>query len=176
MSSIKNLTKVLSIPTAVLLLAGCGGGETKSNTPNPQASELVQSDAPAITTGFGSPLDLGNGINITLTEPEHFTPGKFASNWVKGQVANKFSVTIKNGGSGELDPATIVIASNAGGKNCVDVLDGDNNINGQPTDMIAANASITFGFAVACDAKVGDPLNLTVSIKDKLIAVNGKLK
>lgn len=172
----KDSIKFLAVPFSLLLITACGGGSEKSSTPTPKASETVQSQAPAITTGFGSPLDLGSGVNITLSEPEHFAPGKFASNWVKGQVANKFSVTIKNSGTAELDPATIVIASNAGGKNCVDVLDGDNNVNGQPTDMIAAGGSTTFNYGVACDAKVGDPLNLTVSIKDKLIAVNGKLK
>ena len=172
----KDSIRFLAVPFSLLLITACGGGSEKSSTPTPKASETALSQAPAITTGFGSPLDLGSGVNITLSEPEHFAPGKFASNWVKGQVANKFSVTIKNSGTAELDPATIVIASNAGGKNCVDVLDGDNNVNGQPTDMIAAGGSTTFNYGVACDAKVGDPLNLTVSIKDKLIAVNGKLK
>jgi hypothetical protein len=69
-----------------------------------------------------------------------------------------------------------LITALAGNKNCVDVLDGDSNINGQPTEMLAAGAQVSFIYGLACDAKIGDPLNLSVAINDKVIAVNGKLK
>ena len=58
----------------------------------------------------------------------------------------------------------------------MDVLDGDSNINGQPSEAIAAGSQISFLYGVACDAKAGEPLNLSVAIKDKLLSVNGKLK
>lgn len=170
-----NLKFLISIPLALTMLVGCGGGDKAAQT-SESAPANQETVAPSITTSFGTPLDLGNGISVTLGEPGSFTPGKFASNWVKGQVANKFNVTIKNGGASELDPATVLITALAGNKNCVDVLDGDSNINGQPTEMLAAGAQVSFIYGLACDAKIGDPLNLSVAINDKVIAVNGKLK
>lgn len=169
------LKKLILIPLSITLLAGCGGGNNNSQS-SEQSATVQESIAPSITTSFGAPLDLGNGISVTLGEPSSFSPGKFASNWVKGLIANKFNVTIKNGGSSELDPSTVLITALAGNKNCVDVLDGDSNINGQPTEIIAAGSQVSFIYGVACDAKVGEPLNLSVAINDKVIAVNGKLK
>ena len=164
------------IPTALLVLTGCSSGSSAPTADPTGAAVPQESAAAAITAGFGSQLDLGNGITVTLDEPTAFTPGKFASNWVKGQTANKFNVTIKNGGATELDPSTVLITALAGNKNCVDVLDGDSNINGQPSEAIAAGSQISFLYGVACDAKAGEPLNLSVAINDKLLSVNGKLK
>jgi hypothetical protein len=163
---------VVALAVTSTLLTSCGGDSDEAAVSTP---ELVETQAPTVTTGFGAALDLGNGLSVTFSTPEHFTPGKYASNYTKGQLANKFSVTIKNGGTKELDPTTIVIASNAGGKNCVDVLDGDAGIEGAPADMVKAGASITFEYGVACSAKVGDPLNLSVSLGSALVAVDGKL-
>ena len=163
---------VVALAITSTLLTSCGGKAEEVAVSGP---ELVETQAPTVATGFGAPLDLGNGLSVTFSTPERFTPGKFASNYTKGQLANKFSVTINNGGTTELDPTTIIIASNAGGKNCVDVLDGDAGIEGAPSDLVKSGASITFQYGVACAAKAGEPLNLSVSLGSALVAVDGKL-
>ena len=70
----------------------------------------------------------------------------------------------------------MVIAMTSGIDTCVDILDGDNNINGAPTEPLAAGASATFTYGVGCIAKAGAPLDLTVSLNDAVVAVAGTLK
>ena len=85
-------------------------------------------------------------------------------------------VTIENKGATELDLSGISITPASGQSTCTDILDGDNNINGAPTDPIAAGSSATFSYGVGCIAKVGDPLDLSVSIGEAVVSVSGTLK
>jgi len=161
---------------ATIALAGCGKSDTGLNTTPGDASEFVENAAPTVATSFGAPLDLGADITITFQENAKFTPGAYASNYQKGMAANKFDITVQNNGSGSLDLANMVISMTSGTDTCVDILDGDNNINGAPTDPLAAGASATFTYGVGCLAKAGAPLDLTVSLNENVVAVTGTLK
>ena len=91
----KHWFKSFAVLTAsAILLTGCGGN---SEDAAPEAV-VEETQAPVATIAFGSPLELGAGLKITLSTPENFTPGKYASNFIKGQVANKFTVTEIEGG------------------------------------------------------------------------------
>ena len=157
-------------------LTGCSKGATGLNTNPGDASEFVEESEVTATTGFGAPLSLGSDVVVTFAENAPFTPGAYASNFQKGMVANKFDVTIENKGAKALDLSTIAFALASGTNTCVDILDGDNNINGAPTEPIAAGASSTFTYGVGCLAKVGGPLELSVSIGADVVAVTGTLK
>jgi hypothetical protein len=161
---------------ASISLTGCGKSDTGLNTTPGDASEFVDTAAPTVATRFGAPLDLGADITITFQENAKFTPGAYASNYQKGMTANKFDITVQNNGSNTLDLANMVISMTSGIDTCVDILDGDNNINGAPTDPLAAGASATFTYGVGCLAKAGAPLDLTVSFNEDLVAVAGTLK
>jgi predicted small lipoprotein YifL len=149
--------KSLAVLTAVafvaasLSLTACGNKAPKELP----ASELaaVEEAAPTATIGFDSPLDLGDGVSLTVSTPAAFTPTIFASNFVKGQVANVFSMNVTNGSSA----------------------DGDSGINGAPLEALAAGASTSFKYGVACDAKKGVPLNLKITYGTNVIAVDGTL-
>ena len=166
---------VLGLITAIAL-TGCAKKENGLNTNPGDASEFTEAIAPTVTTGFGAPLDLGTALTITFQENTAFTPGPFASNYQKNMVSNKFDITVENKSGEPLDLATMAIAMKSGTDTCVDILDGDNNINGAPTEPIAAGASTTFTYGVGCNAKVGGPLELSVSIGADVVAVNGTLK
>lgn len=171
----KALVRVGILATA-LLLSACGGGEDTTATESTSDQSLVtETAAPTVEGAFGAPLDLGNGVTVTISEPKGFTPGQFASNFVPGQTANIVDITVKNGGTAELDLASILYAAESGTNYCVDVLDGDNGVNGAPMDVIAAGASSTFTYAVACDAKAGDPLKLSVTLNEDVVSVEGTL-
>lgn len=161
------------VPVAalLLLLAGCGGS-SKSATPTDTASQT----AAAETSGaFDKAVALGSGVTVTVAAPTHFKPGQFATNYFAGNVANKLSITVKNDGSTPLDLSTIVIDQASGTNACVDVLDGDNGINGAPSDPVAPKTSATFAYGVGCSAKIGDPLTLTITLGSATSAVTGKL-
>jgi signal transduction histidine kinase len=98
-------------------------------------------------------------------------PTKFASNYQKPQIPNKFEVTVVNGGAKVLDLATVSIATKSGTNTCVDVLDGDNGINGAPTDTLKPGATVTFTYGIACMAKIGDPLELTASFGGSVVHI-----
>jgi hypothetical protein len=160
----------------ILSLSGCAK-ETKGLNTNPgTTSDFVSGSEVTATTGFGAPLNLGKDAVVTFAENVRFTPGTYASNFQKGMVANKFDVTIQNKGAKELDLSGISFAPSSGENTCTDILDGDNKINGAPTDPIAAGSSTTFTYGVGCNAKVGAPLNLSVSIGADVVSVKGTLK
>lgn len=162
---------------AAIALTACGGGSTEgTNVANGENQELVEVGGTDVSGNVGGEIDLGDGVTLKLSEPQSFTPGAFASNFVKGQTANLFEATITNGGSKDLDWATVsfVTTTTADGA-CPEVLDGDNNVNGQPMGSLAAGASETFKFGVACDTKPGAELNVVITVGDKTAEVKGKL-
>jgi hypothetical protein len=176
----KTNTVMRTAAVALLLvigLTGCGKEATTGLNTNPgDTSEFVDEAVVTATTGFGAPLNLGTDAVVTFAENTAFTPGAYASNYQKGMVANKFDVTIENKGTSDLDLSSIVITPASGANNCTDILDGDNNINGAPTEPIAVGSSTTFTYGLGCLAKVGDPLDLSVAIGDQVVSVTGKLK
>ena len=170
----KKLLVLLGAST--LILTACGGGSTEGTaTTNGENQDLVTNTTDA-TGAVGSDIDLGNGVVIKLSDPQHFAPTQFASNYVKGQTANLFEATVTNNGSKAVDWATVSFVStttNAGA--CPEVLDGDIGVNGQPQGSLAAGDSATFKFGVACDTKAGAELNVLISVAGKTAEVKGKL-
>jgi hypothetical protein len=166
---------VLGVISAMVISA-CGKKDSGLNTHPGDASVYTDAGAPTVTTGFGSPLNLGKDITITFQENSKFTPGEYASNYQKGMVANSFDITVLNKGSKPLDLATMAISMKSGDNTCVDILDGDNNINGAPTDPVVSGASVTFTYGVGCLAKFGAPLELGVSLGSEVVGVTGTLK
>lgn len=173
-----NVAVVISVVLiSTTALTGCAKKNVGLNSSeNENNSSLVEAEAPTATVGFGSSLDLPNGVKITFSEPVHFTPTKFASNYEKPQIPNKFEVIVVNGGTKALDLATVSISSKSGSNTCVDVLDGDNGINGAPTDMLSPGATVKFQYGIACIAKIGDPLELAASFDGSFVGVSGTLK
>ena len=174
-----NLVIALSLSAlAATALTGCAKKDVGLNNSSSAGnnSALVEAEAPTATVGFGSSLDLTNGVKLTFTEPTHFVPTKFASNYQKPQIPNKFEITVVNGGAKTVDLATVSIAAKSGTNTCVDVLDGDNGINGAPTETLKPGATVTFTYGIACMAKIGDPLELTASFDGSVVGVTGTLK
>lgn len=150
----------LGLIAVALVLTACGSGTAADTSADPTDTET---SAAATSADFGAPLDLGSGVTVTISAPATFTPGDFASNFLPGQVADLFIIDVKNSGTAPLDLSSISFAPTSGTAFCSDVLDGDNGINGAPTEPVAAGASTSFKYAIACDAKVGDPLALGIT-------------
>ena len=162
----------LGIVALALLLSACGSGSETASSDVPDATE---STTAAVAASFAAPVDLGNGVSITISEPASFTPGDFASNYLPGQTADLFTVDITNSGADALDLSTITLSAMSGANVCMDVLDGDNGINGAPTDPVAPGATSSFKYGIACDAKAGDDLAITVAVGETNIALKGAL-
>lgn len=169
----KTLTTLSVIMLAALSLTACGNKAPKE-LPAAEQSAVEEVEATA-TISFDSPLDLGDGVSLTVATPAAFTPTIFASNYLKGQVANVFSMNVTNGGTTDLDLSTLSLVVESGSAFCSEVLDGDSGINGAPLESLAAGASTSFKYGVSCDAKKGVPLNLKITFGSNLIAVTGTL-
>ena len=155
---------------AILRSVTNGGSDLPADT-----TTLVQEEAPTATIGFDSPLDLGNGIFVTVSAPTRFTPTTFMTNIdQKPKTSNQFDVIIKNGGKTDLDFTTFSLQAASGENVCFDVL-GDLNINGAPTEVLKAGSDATFKYGVGCQAAASDPLSLTVRIGESKVQVDGKL-
>ena len=165
---------IVSIVALVMMasLTGCSKETSGLN----ETPEVVETPVPELALDFGTPLDIGSGVKVTVSTPESFRPGPYASNFVKGQVANRFTVQISNGGTTDFDVTQFAITSASAAGSCIDVLDGDNGIAGAPTDPLAVGADVTFNYAIACNAKVGDSLNISLSSSDVILALSGTLK
>ena len=172
----KWLIPVLSSLLA-LGLSGCGGSD-KAEGPSEQKQELVEAPVQEVQAsgGFDSEIKLPTGESYVLSSPSKFTPGKFASGVVVGQSNYIFNVTTKNGGTADLDLAVLIVQGSTSSGACVDVFDGDNNINGAPTEPLASGKSLTFGWALSCPGKAGDELSVKLlSGETALIEAKGKL-
>jgi predicted small lipoprotein YifL len=162
-----------ALVVASLSLTACGNKAPKDRPASEAAAvEVVE---PTKTISFDSPLDLGSGVSLTVATPAAFTPTIFASNYIKGQVANVFSMNVTNGGTADLDLSTLSLVVESGAAFCSEVLDGDSGINGAPLEALAAGASTSFKYGVSCDAKKGAPLNLKITFESNVIAVEGAL-
>lgn len=169
----KSIVLLSVIAVATFSLTGCGNKTPKAL---PASEQIVVEEAEATATiGFDTALDLGEGISITVSTPKAFTPTIFASNFIKGQVANVFSVDVKNAGTTDLDLSVLSLAVESGTAFCAEVLDGDSGINGAPLEAVAAGASATFKYGISCDAKKGVPLNLKITLGSNVISVDGTL-
>lgn len=163
---------LLALATALTLTA-CGNSEAANDTEADVTA--TETTAAATAADFNAPIDLGAGVSLTISAPAAFTPGDFASNFIPGQTAQLLEIEVSNTGTTALDLSTILFTPTSAGTFCSDVLDGDNGINGAPTEAVEAGASTSFKYAVACDAKVGDPLELTVTFGETNVGLAGTL-
>jgi hypothetical protein len=158
-------------------LTGCGGSDSAEG-PTEDKQELVEEPVQEVQAsgGFDSEIKLPTGESYILSSPSKFTPGKFASGVTVGQSNYRFDVTANNGGSADLDLAVLIVQGSTSSGPCVDIFDGDNNINGAPTEPLAAGKSLTFGWALSCPGNAGDELAVKLlSGETALIEAKGKL-
>jgi len=161
---------VVLVGGSILRSATNGGSDLPADT-----TTLVQEEAPVATIGFDSPLDLGNGVFVTVSAPSRFTPTTFMTNIdQKPKTSNSFNVIIKNGGKADLDFTTVSLQAASGTNVCFDVL-GDLDINGAPTEALKAGSEVSYKYGVGCQAASGDSLTLTVRIGESTVKVDGKL-
>ncbi len=178
MITAKKFVFFTSLLLASVLLASCGGGSSEKSSDSAGKEEFIEAPAQEVqaTGGFDTPITTPDGQSYSLSSPASFTPGKFASGLVIGQSFNQFSVTVKNGGTKELDLVGLIVTGTTASGTCVDIFDGDNKMEGAPQAPLAVGASITFNWALSCAGKSGEDLSIILTNSDAaLIEAKGKL-
>ena len=95
---------------------------------------------------------------------------------IPGQINERFNVTVENGSAADLDLATLIVKGSTTTGDCVDIFDGDNQMEGAPTTPLAPGASAKFSWGLSCPGKGGEEISVTLSNGvTTLIEVAGKL-
>jgi hypothetical protein len=158
-----------------LTLSACGGGDEVAQVDDQSLVTEVE-EAPQASGGFDAPVVTPDKVSYTLSSPANFTPGKFASGMLPGQINERFDLNVTNGSAAELDLATLIVKGSTTTGDCVDIFDGDNQMEGAPTTPLAAGASAKFSWGLSCPGKSGEDISVILSNANvTLIEVTGKL-
>jgi len=158
-----------------LSLSACGGSDEAAQVDDQTLVAEVE-EAPQASGGFDAPVVTPDKVSYTLSSPASFTPGKFASGMLPDQINERFNVTVENGSAADLDLATLIVKGSTTTGECVDIFDGDNQMEGAPTTPLAAGASAKFSWGLSCPGKSGEDISVTLSNGvTNVIAVTGKL-
>ncbi len=158
-----------------LTLSACGGGDEVAQVDDQSLVTEVE-EAPQASGGFDAPVITPDKVSYTLSSPASFTPGKFASGMLPGQINERFNLNVTNGSAAELDLATLIVKGSTTTGDCVDIFDGDNQMEGAPTTPLASGASAKFSWGLSCPGKAGEDISVVLSNGTaSLIEVTGKL-
>jgi hypothetical protein len=103
-------------------------------------SESADSDASTENNAFGDTFTYDDGIAVTVSAPEAYTPGEYSSG--ADQAASVvFTVTIENGTDANFEPMPYETAT-SGGVEASKVYDSD--IESSPTTVVPAGQTITY--------------------------------
>lgn len=174
----KKLTSAIFATVFALTLSACGGGSDSVATTAEEGQALVEvvEEAAQASGGFDAPVVTPDKVSYTLSSPAGFTPGKFASGMLPGQINQRFNLDVANGSAAELDLATLIVKGSTTTGPCVDIFDGDNQMEGAPTTPLAAGASAKFSWGLSCPGKNGEDVSVVLSNGTvNVIEVTGKL-
>jgi hypothetical protein len=120
-----------------------------------------------VSGGFGSEIDLGEGLFLDVTDPEVFKVKDFAALGVEGRPL-VMNIKLSNKGSKELDLASFAIIQSAfdsdASLSCSDVFEEASGVVGIPADtLVKPGGTLEFKWAIVCPAPAGDSLRLTFS-------------
>lgn len=158
-----------------LTLSACGGSD-EAATVDDQTLVATVEETPQASGGFDAPVVTPDKVSYTLSSPAHFTPGKFASGMLPGQINERFNLSVTNGSAADLDLAILIVKGSTTTGACVDIFDGDNQMEGAPTTPLAAGATATFSWGLSCPGKSGDDISVVLANGEvNVISVTGKL-
>jgi hypothetical protein len=156
-------------------LSACGGADEAVQVDD-QTLVTTAEETPQATGGFDAPVVTPDKISYTLSSPAHFTPGKFASGMLPDQINERFNLSVTNGSAADLDLAILIVKGSTTTGDCVDIFDGDNQMEGAPTSPLAPGASAKFSWGLSCPGKRGEDVSVVLSNGTvNLIEVTGKL-
>ena len=177
-NSLTTFKAVAATFALLLLLTACGGKAADTSTTTEEGEALTETvePTPQATGGFDAPVVTPDKVSYTLSSPSHFVTGKFAAGQIPGQLDQKFTLSITNNSTSDLDLATLIVQGSTAAGVCADIFDGDNAMAGAPTDPLAVGATTTFGWGLSCPGAVGDEFTVALSnAGSDIIEVKGKL-
>ncbi|MFE6228375.1 hypothetical protein [Streptomyces sp. NPDC057854] len=160
------------------LLAGTGafrggdGGETPAPpAPSSAAGTTTASGTPPPGTSpaagllpFGRTHRFPDGVEVTVSAPERFTPADTSAGHKDGNIAVKVEVTVRNGSGERLDLVTVVVRGRDGdGREAVRVFDAGQNVMALSGGLLPGRKAVAdHGFDLPPPA--ADPFEVEVNV------------
>ncbi len=170
------LSPLPSIAAAAALafaLAGCGGVSATTTTSAPvgdnrPASTAGSTAAAAATSAaassgvakFGDTYSWKDGLAVTISAPEAYTPSQSAAGAQAGQQAVAFTITIVNKTSEPFDPVLFHVSAQSGNTEASAIYDSGN-IGSTPTTKLLPGREVTFKVAFS----VADPGDIVMEVR-----------
>ena len=166
-TAVSALALVISvIVTIVTFIAAASAisqiNESLESTSVSQSPAAEAEDDSAETTtenvAFGETVTYDDGLAVTVSAPETFTPGEYAAG--ADQAANVvFTITITNGTDKNFDPTLAYPSVASSGVEASSVYDSDQSLD-QPSTAVPAGQSVTWRSAFS----VADPAQLILEL------------
>lgn len=120
-----------------------GSGESEGGEEPAKDSDADDNIAP-----FGETLKRGDGLEVTVSAPESFTPGRYAAGGEGSAEHVRFEVTLKNGTDEAFDPSMLYATVTSGGVEGEEIF--DDGLDGAPMTTLLPGKSVTYpvGFGV----------------------------
>lgn len=130
-----------------------------------EMEEEVEEEEPETSSErptFGDTYTYDDGLAVTISQPEEFTPGEYSSGGEDSPQHVMFEVTIENGTGEEYDPNMVSITASSGGSEAESVFDSDAGLEGPSMTTLTEDQSTTFPYGFG----VEDASDLTVEFTD----------
>ncbi|MFJ6521679.1 hypothetical protein ACIQJ4_25890 [Streptomyces filamentosus] len=139
------------------------GPETPAVRETPAAVSPAEPAAEGLLP-FGRTHRYANGVEVTVSAPERFTPAESAAGHRDGNTAVKVEVTVRNGSGDRLKLVTIVVQGRDGeGREAGHVFDTDQGVLPLTGDLLPGRKAVaTYGFDVP--PGTGDVLEVGVAV------------
>lgn len=139
------------------------GAETEpAPEPEPDGEVSLDDDDPTFT-GVGKPGEWGkyeDGVQVTISEPESYTPSEYAAATDDFTDYLRFVVKLKNDGSDVYDPTMFMLSASSGGVEARRIFDSSNEVGSAPSTKVLPGKSIRFAVAFG----VNDPSEVLVEL------------
>jgi hypothetical protein len=166
-TSVSALALVISVIVTIVTIVAAASAidqinESLESTSVSQAPTAEAEDDAAETTtenvAFGETVTYDDGIAVTVSAPEPFTPSEYAAG--ADQAANVvLTITIQNGTDANFDPALAYPTVASNGVEGSSVFDSDDTLN-SPSTAVPAGQSVSWRAAFS----VADPAQLILEI------------
>jgi hypothetical protein len=166
-TAVSGLALVISVIVTIVTFVAAASAidqitESLESTSSSQAPSTEAEDNSAETTtenvAFGETVTYDDGLAVTVSAPEPFTPGEYAAG-ADQAAAVVFTITITNGTDANFDPTLAYPSVASSGVEGSSVYDSDASLD-QPSTAVPAGQSVSWRAAFS----VADPAQLILEI------------
>lgn len=134
--------------------------EDEPLTDETPAEDDLAAEVPSGAAPFGETVVYEDGLEVSISAPEPFTPSEAAAGGENHPSHVRFDVTVTNGTDAPYEPVLIYLSASSAGAEGDQIFDFANGLEGGPTTTVLPGESVTFPAAFG----VNDPADVLVQL------------